>query len=251
MGNRIGEEKLNKFGSKMKIVDYRNAKDIDVYFEEYNWVAKNKQYYNFKIGNIKCPYEPKVYNSGYLGEGKYKCKENGKTTRIYNTWNSMIERCCSQKFKNKNHTYSICKVCDEWLNFQNFAKWYEENYYEVENESMHLDKDILVKGNKIYSPNTCVFVPQSINNLFVKSNSTRGIYPIGVYYRNDINKFTSEYTNKNKTIKLGYFNTPEEAFHEYKKFKENYIKEVADKYKDKIPENLYNALYKYEVEIND
>ena len=75
--DRTGERRMNNFGSKMIIVGYRNAQDIDISFTEYNWIIKNQQYYNFKKGNIKCPYEPRCSNVGYIGEGKYKTKENG------------------------------------------------------------------------------------------------------------------------------------------------------------------------------
>lgn len=68
----------------------------------------------------------------------------------------MIKRCYNQKCLLKDNTYRGCSVCDEWLNFQNFGEWYDENYYEVPNEVMDLDKDILHKGNKIYSPDNCV-----------------------------------------------------------------------------------------------
>ena len=70
--NRVGEERINNFGSKMFVVEYKNSKDIDVYFPEYNWTAKHVQYQSFKNGNIKCPYERRYYSKGFLGEGKYK-----------------------------------------------------------------------------------------------------------------------------------------------------------------------------------
>ena len=74
--DRTGEERVNKFGSKMIIKEYRKSRDIDVYFPEYNWIAKSKQYNDFKNGFIKCPYEKRYYGVGYLGEGKYKMSEN-------------------------------------------------------------------------------------------------------------------------------------------------------------------------------
>ena len=170
----------------------------------------------------------------------------------------MIKRCYDEKTIKKHLTYKDCSVCDEWHNFQNFAKWCEENYYEskFKNEPMQLDKDILQKGNKIYSPETCIFVPRRINSLFIKSDKARGDCPIGVTFRKDNGKYRSycnvQYKEEpRKQIQLGQFNTPEEAFYAYKQFKENYIKEVADLYRPYIPEKLYNAMYRYEVEIDD
>ena len=91
--NRTGEKNINNFGSEMIIVEYRKAIDIDVYFPQYDFIVKNKGYKEFKNGKIKCPYDRSVYGVGYFGEGKYKATENGKSTRVYNTWHNMMVRC--------------------------------------------------------------------------------------------------------------------------------------------------------------
>lgn len=255
--NRIGEKRINNFGSEMVIVEYRGALDIDVYFPEYNWTAKSVQYDNFKNGNIKCPYERRYYGIGYIGEGKYKVCKNGKMTKCYNAWHSMLQRCHDEKYHKKQPTYIDCEVSKEWLNYQNFAEWYYNNYYEIEGEKMALDKDILVKGNKIYSSDTCIFVPNNINVLFTKSDKARGKYPIGVTYHKQARKFMALCNvydfeeNKIKRKNLGLYDSSQQAFEVYKEFKERYIKKVANYYKDKIPSKLYDSLYNYEVEIND
>lgn len=255
--DRTGEERLNNFGSKIVITKYNCARDIEVYFPDYNWTAKNVEYRQFKNGEIKCPYERRTFGVGYMGEGKYKTKENGKKTKCYITWKGILERCYHEKRRHKNLTYINCEVCEEWLCYTDFSQWFKENYYEVEGERMCLDKDILYKGNKIYSPNTCIFVPERINTLFIKRDSKRGKYPIGVKYNKQNDKFESSCSvydfkeNKSKNEYLGLYDTPEKAFEVYKQFKEKYIKEVADYYKDQISEKLYNAMYNYEVEITD
>jgi hypothetical protein len=143
-------------------------------------------------------------------------------------------------------------VSEEWLNFQNFAKWYDKNYYEINGEKMEIDKDILVKRNKIYSPETCVFVPKRINLLFVKKDATRGDLPIGVCFFKRDKKYQVNCKDENgKDIYLSRYNNIEEAFEVYKEFKESVIKKVANEYKGKIPANLYNALINYKVEITD
>ena len=253
--DRTGERGINNFGSEMVIVGYRGRMDIDVSFPQYNWTFKGVTYRAFKNGEIKCPYEHSVYGIGCMGEGEYKVSENGKNTRVYHTWHSMLERCYSEKYQEKYPTYNGCTVCEEWLNFQNFAKWYDENSYEVNNEKMNLDKDILVKHNKIYSPDTCIFVPQAINKLFVKCDRSRGDSVIGTSlykgkYQVKCQVFNPE-TGKSKNEYLGYYDTQEKAFEVYKYYKEKNIKEVADYYKDEIPDKLYNALYSYKVEITD
>lgn len=250
--DRTGEINYNKHGSKMIVYKYITNENIDVYFPEYNWVAKHVQYNTFKRGYVKCPYEKSVHGVGYIGEGKYKVSENGKETEIYRIWRGVLCRCYVSRIHEKHPTYKDCEMCEEWHNFQNFAEWYEENYYEIEGEKMCLDKDILFKGNKLYSPNTCVFVPHNVNSLFTKGDSVRGELPIGVAIDKRQNKYQAQCRNQyNKRKWLGYYSTPEEAFQVYKNFKENLIKQVADKYKSYIPEKLYNAMYKYEVEIDD
>ena len=254
--DRTGEKGINTFGSEMIIIEYRKENDIDVYFPEYDWTFKGVKYINFKNGNIKCPYERRYFGIGYLGEGKYKVSENGKRTRVYDTWYRMLERCYSEKYHEKEPAYIGYKVCEEWHNFQNFAKWYKENYYEIEGERMHLDKDILVKGNKIYSTETCIFVPHRINVLFTKRQNDRGESVIGTSptkngkYQVHCNLINPE-TGKSKCEYLGICETQEKAFEVYKEFKERYIKKVANYYKDKIPSKLYDSLYNYEVDIND
>ena len=253
--SRVGEEGYNNFGSKMIIKEYREYKDIDVYFPEYNWTFKHTVYDQYKKGNAKCPYEPRYYGKGYLGEGKYKVSENRKTTDEYDMWHGMLMRCYDPIYQEKEPTYKGCRVEDYLLNFQHMGKWIENNYYEVPNERMCLDKDILHKGNKIYSRDTCIFVPQRINKLFIKSDNSRGKNPIGVHemssgnYRADCNK------KNGKKIYLGTYKTKEEAFRVYKEYKEKVIKEVIDSYEGIIPEPHYSrlreAMYNYKVEIDD
>ena len=253
--DKLGEIKYNNFGSKMEIIRFKNKSDIDIYFPQYDWIAEHRYYNDFQKGSIKCPFEPTVYGVGFYGVGKYKSRENGIKTNAYKEWHNMFARCYGN-YKKRNITYEDCHVCEEWHNFQNFAEWYEENYYEIEGEKICLDKDILYKGNKIYSPQTCIFVPQRINILFIKSDKIRGDYPIGVVYnkRDDvfeswINKCNND--NKKKQIYLGRYNTSEEAFRVYKIEKEKYIKQIADECKPYIPKELYEAMYRYEVKIDD
>jgi hypothetical protein len=255
--NRVGEVNYNSFGSEMIIVKYDGCMNINVFFPEYNWTAKNRIHKDFKVGKISCPYERRTWNIGFIGEGKYEVSKDGNTTRCYDVWQNMIQRCYDKKFQEKYPTYKNCNMPDEWLNFQNFAEWYEKNYYEIPGEIMCLDKDILIKRNKTYSPETCVFVSNRINNLFVKNDGNRGKYPIGVNLYKRTNKYRAYcniYDKKTKRYKnkhLGYFSSVEEAFKVYKEFKEEYIKQVANEVKEYISKKLYDAMYKYEVEIND
>lgn len=234
--NRIGEENINTQNCKMKIIEYRNAEDIDVRFED-GTVVKNKQYYSFKRGSIKNPFYPSVCNIGYIGNAICKDK-NGKPFKSYSVWVDMINRCYNEKYRWNNKSYDDCSVCEDWHCYENFKKWFDENYYEITDEAICLDKDILVNGNKIYSPSTCIFVPQRINSLFVKSS-----YSKGVFKRSSCKKYIASYRGKS----LGYYNTFQEAFETYKEYKEQHIKQVADEYRDLIPKKLYDAMYRFEV----
>lgn len=253
--SRINEINFNNFNNHMRIIGYRNYNDIDVYFEKYNWTARHRTYGEFKRGGIKCPYELRLCDVAYLGEGVYKTRDGNKKTKEYVEWNAMVQRCYNPYRINRDLTYKDCIVDDYFLCFQNYAKWREQNYYEIPNEIMSLDKDILYKGNKIYSPNTCIFVPSRINSLLIKADGIRGDLPIGVSYHKGHNKYSARCRiingNKKQSKFLGYYSNPQEAFYSYKTFKENYIKQVADEYKTLIPSQLYEALYRWEVDIDD
>lgn len=249
--DRLGEKRLNKLGLVMEIVEYKNFKDILVKFENTGYIT-NTRYSRFKDGYVKDVCTPSIFNIGFIGEGKYKSKENGKTTNAYKTWNSMIKRCYGENQLKLRSTYKICSVYEDWHNFQNYAQWYDENYYEIEGERIELDKDILIKGNKMYSPDTCIFVPQRINGLILNRGMDRGNFPIGVHLNKKHGKYLAQCSiGKGKIKHLGRHSDVNEAFLAYKTFKESLIKEVAEEYKDKIPDKLYNAMLAYEVEITD
>ena len=253
--DRTGEKGVNNFGSEMVIKEYRGNRDIDIFFPEYDWTFEHTTYQKFKKGEIKCPYEPRLYGVGYLGEGKYKMSENGKLKREYIIWYHMLTRCYNPKYQEEKPTYKECMVEDYLLNFQHMGKWIDENYYEISGEKMCLDKDILCKGNKVYSRNTCIFVPKRINNLFVKSDKSRGNNPIGVSLTQSGNYRAYCNNEYGKRISLGTYTTKEEAFNVYKQYKEKVIKETIDSYKGIIPEPYYSklrdAMYNYKVEIDD
>jgi hypothetical protein len=158
----------------MTILSYKNADSCSIEFDD-GLKIDNIQYARIKEGTISNPNHPTVWKVGYLGEGKYISREGGKLTVVYLKWSNMLERCYSEEYHKKQPTYIGCSVDERWHNFQVFAKWFEENYI----EGYELDKDILLKGNKIYSPETCCFVPKEINLLF-KGHKNGKIYPPGV-----------------------------------------------------------------------
>lgn len=251
--DRTEEINTSNEGYKMKIVKYKDAMNIVVEFQDKHKAKVHTRYSVFKNGQIKNPFHKSIFNVGYIGQGKYKTNANGKPTKVYNHWRDMLKRCYNPYYLNKEPTYIDCYVCEEWLCFQNFAEWFYKNYYEIEGEKMCLDKDILCKGNKVYSPKTCIFVPQRINNLFTKRQNDRGNYPVGVNSHKRDKILEVHCSTLEKIEYLGRFSLdkPFQAFTCYKNYKENYIKWVANEYKDLIPKKLYDALCKYQVEIND
>lgn len=249
--DRTGEINENKYGTKMIITEYINNRDVLVKFLDEHEYTVRCQYKNFKNGSLVNPYDITVQGMGYLGEGKFNCTDYPK---IYNTWSGMLERCYNPYTINKYQTYIDC-IVDEWfLCLQNFGEWYEDNYYEVPGNKMCLDKDILIKNNRLYSPETCIFVPHRINALFTKNDINRGELPIGVQKTRNNRFMACCYTCENNHTKNNYLGTYDDiidAFNAYKKFKEKYIKIVADEYIDYIPKKLYDAMYNYIVDITD
>ena len=256
--NRLGEINYNNHNSKMIIIEYENCDNLTVKFEKDNCIVKNRTYVDFRKGKIKSPYDRGVCNIGYVGEGIYRAKDNNNNiTPQYNTWSGMLYRCYSERIHNIRPTYIDCTVCEEWQNLQNFGKWYDENYYEIEEQRMDLDKDILHKGNKIYSPENCVFVPTNINGLFTKRQNCRGNFPIGVSFDKSKNLYAVGCGDgKGNYVKIGTWGLDykEEAFQVYKETKEKVIKDIAIEYKNKyiqFPEQLYETMINYKVSITD
>lgn len=256
---RIKEEGINYQGCLMRITTYNNANDVVVEFCDKHNAKVHTTYGNFKKGSVKNPYYPSVLGVGMLGV-KYPSKINYKYTKEYILWKAMLDRCFNEKYKIKEPTYKDVTCCEEWLYYENFYEWLhsQENFDKCQDEEiLSLDKDILVKHNKTYSPTTCLLVPKNVNSLFMNQNRKRGRFPIGVGYYDKYNKYRAYVSMRNlgkyfpKTI--GYYDTPEKAFNAYKKYKENIIKRIAqEEYsKNNITKQCYDAMMKYEIEITD
>lgn len=241
--NRIGEKFTTNEGYIVEITEYLDCNKCTIKFED-GFFLNNIEYSKIKKGQIKNPYHKSVYGIGFKGIGVYISCINYKETLSNKTWRSMIERCYSEKSQIKHPTYEKCTVHSDWHNFQIFADWFDKNHI----KGWHLDKDVLIKGNTLYSEKTCCYIPHQINCLFKKRNQKDGI-PMGVTkYKGKYRAFLSK---ENFLNYLGTFDSQEVAFYNYKKEKENYIKEIAEKWKGIIAENVYQAMINYEVEITD
>jgi hypothetical protein len=191
-----------------------------------------------------CRYtRPFVMKEGFVNDMPYLSTHE----RVYICWHSMVVRCNSSKVHNRQPTYLGCYICKDWHYLSKFKEWFDEHYV----EGWCLDKDILVKGNREYSPQTCCFIPQEINNLLTTRKKSRNNLPIGVTYRKSSKKYVAQIHKTSTMCSLGYFNTPEEAFEAYKVAKEAWIAEKANKWKDQLDSKVYDALCNYKVEIDD
>jgi len=234
----------------LKYADCRNVlvKFINTGYETVTTMSQIRK------GTVKDKTLPSVYDVGIVGNDLV-ITDTGDLPKEYRLWEDMLRRCYSSKFLQKHTTYKGCNVSYNFKYFQNFKVWCNDQigfkYLDDKGLPFQLDKDILVKGNKQYSEETCCFVPQEVNSLFVKRDNVRGDYPVGVYYDKARRKFAAGYTIKGVRKGLGRFTTPEEAFYAYKQAKEAHIKEVANKWKDYIDPRVYETLMNYEVEITD
>lgn len=256
--NKVGLVKTNNQGCLMKIVEFNNKNDIVVEFQDEYKFRKKSAMHEFYTGGIKNPYYPSVYGVGIIGE-KYKTSNNSKMIKEYTAWAGMLLRCYGEHKVNIRYQDVTC--CKEWLYFPNFYEWLhsQENFEKwLNGDKWDLDKDILFKGNKIYSPETCCLVPHNVNSLFIKSNALRGDLPIGVGKRNDRDGYTAKvvygkYKNKAKITSYSY-PTPEDAFYlGYKPYKEKYIQRIAQEEYElgNITKACYEAMMNYQVEITD
>ena len=240
--------KSKNFGD-FKILKYNNSRNVDIQFVTTGFET-SAQLEHIKNGNVKDRYLPSVHGIGILG-AKYPVSEDGRDTKEYTLWNNMLNRCYNDTYKNKNQTYVGCKVSENFKSYEYFYEWCHKQIG-FDNEGWQLDKDLLIKGNKVYSESTCIFIPHEINLLLVKREASRGKHLIGVYWHKRDKPFVARVAkNKGKQEYLGSFKTEIEAFNAYKIAKESYLKELANKWKGQIDERAYNTLMNYQVEITD
>ena len=240
----LGKMFTNSLGSVATVIEINGSKDVTVLFENTNYV-KNTRVSALMSGSFKSPYCKSVYGVGFVGEGDYKVSINGKATIAYDVWNSMLTRCYSEKYSVKNKSYEGCTVHQDWHNFQNFAEWYcNHKFYGL---GYQLDKDITLRGNKVYHEKFCSLVPKEVNTSIVNCEKPKGAYLLGVYYHNRDKVFISRTLVNGKRKELGRFSTAKEAFHMYKRHKENHLKQLAVKYEGKMETIIIQALMEWEI----
>ena len=249
----VGKICKSKFSGDFKILKYNNNENVEIQFLKTGYET-TVQLINIKSGSIKDPYSPSVCGVGILGT-KYPSRVNGVKTREYNLWTGMLERCYNSTYKKKHPTYEGCEASENFKSYEYFYEWCHSQIgfdNDGNGNPFQLDKDLLIKGNKVYNEDSCVFLPTEINMVLVKCTASRGEHLIGVSWHNTKKAFVARVRkNKGKSEWLGLFNTEIQAFNAYKLAKEAYLKEIAEKYKSQIDPRAYNALMNYQVDITD
>ena len=247
----VGQEFETNNCGKCLITDYigKGRVVVEFYDPRYTTICHIS---GLQKGNVRNPYHATVYGKGFLGVGRF----NRKSEREYTLWEGMLFRCYNKKSYTTNPSYKKVNVCEEWLNFQNFAEWcHKQEFFtgvDDKGRSYQLDKDILMKSNKTYSPENCCFVPQEINSFLTNRKSLRGKHPVGVQFEKETGRFRALMSGgTGKTKHLGRFSTSEEAFIKYKEVKEGLFKVLAEKWKGKIDDKVYKALIEFKIDITD
>ena len=245
----VGKVCKSKSSGDFKILKYNDSRNVEIQFLNTGYET-TVELGSIKKGEVKDLYSPSVYGIGVLGT-KYPSTINGVRTKEYGLWADVLRRCYSDDFKKKQPTYKGCKCSENFLHYEYFYEWCQSQVG-FGNEGWQLDKDLLVKGNKVYSDDFCVFLPKEINLVLTKSNKTRGEHLIGVCWHKRDKTFVARVSrNKGCSEHLGSFKTELEAFNAYKKAKEVFVKEQANEWKGQIDERAYEALMNYQVNIDD
>lgn len=234
-----------KSHGEVVVLEYINSKNIVVKFLNTGNIETVRAS-NLTSGLVKDHNAPFVYGVGIVGNSPTRdC--NGRILKEYVLWTSMLSRCYSDKYIARFPTYAGCSVSENFKYYTYFKEWCN-NQIGFDQQGWHLDKDILVKGNKIYSEDTCSFLPPEINTMFAKTRQNDGLGAyVGVKLVKGSKRYSARLKKNGKETHIGMFDTPELAFLAYKQAKEDYIKQVANKWKDRIDCRVYKVLMNYEV----
>lgn len=170
----VGDVYLTKNYGSLSVVSYIDCYNVLVEFLATGYRVKTNTS-NIKKGLVKDRLSPSVLGIGFIGAGVFKSKGSSAIEKRYAAWTGMFTRCYSKFSLEKSPSYKGCTVCVEWHDYQVFSEWYDDNF----NEGMQLDKDILIHGNKVYSPSTCIFTTQKENIVKASAKKYKFISPSG------------------------------------------------------------------------
>ena len=175
---------------------------------------------------ISLAHRKPVFGVG-INDAEYIVRTNRYVCPFYQRWQNMLERCYDHKYHQKYPTYIGCSVERRWLSFTLFKEWMISQQW----KGMHLDKDLMYPGNKVYSSKCCIFVSSELNKLLNNMEAVRGRFPKGVCFDKQNKKFIVHCSVDGRSKHLGRFTTPEEASEVYITFKSKHIREIAEKHK--------------------
>lgn len=227
---------MKNYGT-LEIVKYVSHKEISVRFltTGYETVV---QVSSIRSGSVRDPYYPRIAGVGFVGKGEYAPTVRGKHRKSYHVWCGLIRRCYDPKTQIKDRNYVDCTVADEWHNYQNFARWYEDNY-PSDGGRYEVDKDLLFSGNKVYSPSTCVFVTSKINSFML--GGRKGSCMLGVYKHGK--RFRAACSRVGHNNYLGTFDTEGESHNVWKSCKLDQLLIMKPEL-DRLDTRLYPSMKK-------
>ena len=203
----VGKVCKSKSSGDFKVLKYNDSKNVEIQFLKTGYET-TVHLGSIKIGSVKDPYSPSVYGVGILGT-KYPPTINDVKTKEYGLWQNMLERCYSDALKKRRPTYTDCSVSENFKSYEYFYEWCHRQIgfgNEGDENPFHLDKDLLTKGNKVYSEDSCIFIPNEINLLLTKRTTSRGEHLIGVSWHKKGKAFVAVVSkNKGKQEYLGVF----------------------------------------------
>lgn len=227
----------SKSWGQFKIVNYTNSRNVEVEFID-TGTRMTAQLGAVREGKIKDYMYPSVYGVACLGAKILEPEDR----YIYRHWVGIIER-IHRPGTESYRKYKDCSVAEQWLNFQNYMQWFKEA---PNQKGWQLDKDLLVLGNRQYGPETCAFVPPSVNQFLVHHPKESDL-PVGVCFHINKGSYMGSIRVNGKSVHLGVGDCPEDLFLLYKSRKEQEAKNLAEQYKDSLDPRAYESLNNYTV----
>lgn len=236
----VFESRIGSSCTVIKRVDRKTG--FLVRFNDDNGHEMTVQASGLRRGSFKNPYYPSVSGVGFVGVGEFSSRINGERYAAYESWCSMLQRCYSDKFHARNPTYKGCQVDSQWHNLQDFAKWYVGNKYNI--HGYQLDKDILVEGNRVYSPEFCHLVPSQINSLILNGTGLEA----NVFQCKSTKLYTAYMVKGDRFGSvIGKFDSLEEAELEYYLAKNKHIRSKALEFRGRIDDDVLEVLIEWDV----
>lgn len=220
----VGQKLTSKKGEDFLVTEIKGSREVSIKFTRTGTEVHKMQKGNVLRGVVRDFMEPSIEGIGYIGQ------DDIKGDAAYHCWKHMLVRCYNSKYHSTRETYRDCEVETSWLNLTTFRKWFELNHI----EGYHLDKDLLVQGNRLYAEHTCTFIPQEVNSAIVEKSKIidgceGGVSKRRVKGKTDYNglynvSFGGKYLGRTRDL--------DEANGLYKEYKKMYFENMADKYEE-------------------